>query len=165
MRTAPVLGLALLALTACGFGSDERDCTLIGSGSGVNVDIAAPDASRVASASVRVCWDRTCRTARLALRPSTTTVPQGCDGEAPDAACAASASPDGGRNGFARVADLPESPVQVTLTLRDQHGRALLDQGVRLTPKATYPNGPHCGRGGTQAGVTVANGRATARTR
>ncbi|QKG18809.1 putative secreted protein [Actinomadura verrucosospora] len=160
-----MLGLALLALTACGFGSDERNCTLIGSETGINADITGPDASRVASASLRVCWDGTCRTARLVLRPSATTVPRGCDGEAPDAVCAASASPDGGRYGFARVADLPESPVQVTLTLRDRRGRAFLDQGLRLTPKATYPNGPHCGRGGTQGALTVANGKATARAR
>ena len=153
------LGAALLVLTACGSEDRVHECALVFSPSGISVDIAAPDVSRVASATVRVCWNGTCSTKRLVLRPSSTTVPLGCDGSA----CAASASPDGGQHGFAAITDLPESPVQVTLTLRDRHHRAFVDQELRLTPKATRQDGPHCGKQGVQAALAVTNGRLTAR--
>ncbi|MEU8796916.1 hypothetical protein [Spirillospora sp. NPDC048819] len=160
------LGGALLALAACGSGGlgAERPCTAIGSSPGLSVSVKPPDASRVASASLRVCWDgTTCREPTIELRPSSTTVPMGCDGDGPDAACAASASPDGGKTGFAQVEGLPKSPVQVTLTLRDAQGRTLVDRRVDVTPAATFPNGEHCGEGGPQAALTVADGTVTVR--
>ncbi|MFG2086676.1 MULTISPECIES: hypothetical protein [unclassified Spirillospora] len=158
-------GAALLALAACGSGGlgAGRPCTAIGSPAGLSVSVKAPDASRVTSASVRVCWDGTCREPRIELRPSSTTVPMGCDGDEPDGTCGASASPDGGSTGFARVEGLPKSPVQVTLTLRDARDRTLVDRRVDVTPKATFPNGEHCGEGGPQAALTVAGGTVTVR--
>ncbi|QFG25594.1 hypothetical protein [Actinomadura sp. WMMB 499] len=137
-------------------------CPAIGSPSGVSVDVRPPEAARVASASLRVCWDGACRTPPITLRPSSTSVPMGCDGDGPDAACGASASPDGGRTGFAPVPDLPERPVDVEITLRDDGGGELLAETLRVTPKATYPGGPDCGKGGPQARMTVADGRVTA---
>lgn len=160
---AAALGAALLALAACGSESPPRECPLVFSPTGIGVDIAAPDASRVASASMRVCWNGTCVTKRLVLQPSSTSVPLGCHGTGPDAVCSASASPDGGRHGFAAIADLPKSPVQVTLTLRDRHHRVFVDQELVVTPKATLHNGPQCGPEGVQAALTVKNGKATAR--
>lgn len=159
------LGAALLALAACGSGGlgAGRPCTAIGSSPGVSVSVEPPDASRVTSASLRVCWDTTCREPRIELRPSSTAVPMGCDGDGPDAACAASASPDGGKRGFAQVQGLPKRPVQVTLTLRDARGRVLVDRRVDVTPAATFPNGEHCDEGGPQAALTVADGRVTVR--
>ncbi|MGP4027692.1 hypothetical protein [Actinomadura sp. 3N407] len=159
------LGAALLALAACGTGGlgAERPCTAIGSSPGLSVSVKAPDAARVASASLRVCWDGTCREPRIELRPSSTAVPMGCSGEGPDAVCGASVSPDGGKTGFAQVQDLPKRPVQVTLTLRDAQGRTLVDRRVDVTPKATFPNGEHCGEGGAQAALTVAHGTVTTR--
>ncbi|GAA0232718.1 hypothetical protein GCM10009527_031570 [Actinomadura nitritigenes] len=160
-RTA-ALGAVLLALAACGSENGARPCALVYSPTGISIDIAAPDASRVSSASIRACWGGTCRTRHVALHPSSTSVPLGCDGDGPDSACGASASPDGGRHGFAAITDLPASPVQVTLTLRDRHHRAFLDQELRLTPKPAHPDNPHCATG-VQAALTVANGQATAR--
>ncbi|MGI5330499.1 hypothetical protein [Actinomadura nitritigenes] len=160
---AAALGAALLALAACGSENGARECTLVYSPTGIGVDIAAPDATRVASASMRVCWNGTCVTTRLVLQPSSTSVPLGCHGDGPDAVCSASASPDGGRHGFAAVADLPKSPVRVTLTLRDRHHRAFVDQELVLTPKATLHNGPRCGPEGVQAALTIKNGKATPR--
>ncbi|HEU5032402.1 MAG TPA: hypothetical protein VFV01_46310 [Spirillospora sp.] len=155
------LAAALLALTACG--SDDHVCALLFSPTGVSVDVAAPDASRIASASLRVCWDGTCRTKALDFRPSSTSVPLGCDGDGPDSVCEASASPDGDQHGFASITDLPESPVQITLTLRDRHRRAFVDQGLLVTPKAVRRGDSDCGEQGVQAALTVTNGRLAAR--
>lgn len=157
------LGAALLVLAACGSENHPHACALVFSPTGISVDVAAPDASRIASASLRVCWDGTCRTKELGFRPSSTTVPLGCDGDGPDSVCRASASPDGGQHGFAAITDLPESPVQVTLTLRDRHRRAFVDQELLVTPKATRADGPGCGPQGVQAALTVTNGRLAAR--
>ncbi|MFD0686540.1 hypothetical protein [Actinomadura fibrosa] len=168
MATLPkalALPAALLALAACGSGTlgAERPCTAIGSAPGIGLSVRAPDAARVSSASLRVCWDGTCREPALELRPSSTAVPAGCDGDGPDAACGAVSSPDGGKTGFAQVTGLPKAPVRAVLVLRDARGRTVLDRRIDLTPKATFPNGPHCGEGGPQAALTVAGGRMTVR--
>ncbi|NDU72612.1 hypothetical protein GWI34_08220 [Actinomadura sp. DSM 109109] len=166
MRPSPrTLSLitALLALTACGSegGGAGRTCTAIGSDPGLN--LVVPDGSRAASASLRVCWDGTCKEPPIELAPTSKAVSAGCDGDGPDAACGASASPDGGKSGFARIKGLPTSPVQVTVRLLDAEGRAYLAQRLDVTPKATFPNGPDCGAGAPQAVLTAADGRVTAR--
>ncbi|WP_433468173.1 hypothetical protein [Spirillospora sp. CA-128828] len=165
LRTAVTLGTALLALAACGTGGGGagRECTLIGSMPGLSVVVPAPEGARVASAHLRVCWGGTCQEPRLELRPTSKTVSTGCDGDEPDDACGASASPDGGMSGFAHVEGLPKTSVKVTLTLRDAQGRKYLGKRVDVTPKTTFPNGPHCGEGEPQAVLTVANGQITPR--
>ncbi|WP_149257671.1 hypothetical protein [Actinomadura sp. K4S16] len=161
-RAVP-LAAALLALAACGSEGDGagRLCTLIGTDPGVSLVI--PDGSRAASASLRVCWDGMCQEPRIELGPTSKTVSTGCDGDGPDAVCGASASPDGGKRAFARVEGLPKAPVRVTLKLRDAEGRTFVDERLDVTPKATFPNGRHCPEGAPQVGLTVANGRVTAR--
>ena len=158
---AGALCIALLALAACGTGRGA-ECTLLGSSPGVRVDVKAPDASRVASASLRVCWNGVCHEPEIELRTSTTMVPMDCDGDEPDAACGASASPDGGKTGFALVEGLPKTPVRVTLTLSDAQGRTVVEESVDATPKATFPNGRDCGEGPPQAELTVAGRTVTA---
>ncbi|QXJ25013.1 hypothetical protein AGRA3207_006445 [Actinomadura graeca] len=160
-----VLAGAMLALAACGSESagSGRPCTLVGAVPGVSVDVRPPFAARVASVSLRVCWDRACQSPRVELTRTSKAVSAGCDGEGPDAACGASMSPDGGQGGFARVEGLPRTPVQAFLVLRDGRGRRLLDRRVDLTPRVTFPNGPHCGEGPPQAGLVVADGRVTVR--
>ncbi|GAA4323067.1 hypothetical protein [Actinomadura luteofluorescens] len=157
------LTAALLALAACGgeAGGADRPCTLIGSEPGLNLIV--PDGSRLAAASLRACWGGKCQEPRIRLNPTSKSVSTGCDGDGPDAACGASASPDGGKAGFARLDGLPEAPVQVTLKLRDAKGRTYLTHRLDVTPKATFPNGPHCGRGAPQAVLTVVNGQVTVR--
>lgn len=155
-----VLGAVLFALAGCG--AEGVECTAIGSPAGVSVDVRAPDAARVASAALRVCWGGSCREPAIELRPSSVTVPLGCEGPEPDAACGASASPDGGKTGFAPVKGLPKTPVQVTLTLSDARGGTLVEQSVRVTPEATFPNGEDCAEGGPQVALTVAGGAVTA---
>lgn len=162
-RKALALGAMLFTLAGCGSqkAGAERQCTEIGSSPGLSLDVRAPYAARVASASLKVCWDRTCRTPMVELRPSSRAVSSGCGGDGPYAVCGASASPDGGKTGFAQLTGLPKAQVEATVVLRDARGRTLLDRRVGLTPKATFPNGPGCGEGAPQAGLTVADGRMT----
>ncbi|XVQ13352.1 hypothetical protein ACQP1W_12690 [Spirillospora sp. CA-255316] len=162
---AAALACGLAVLTACGGGSSsgERPCTMIAARQGVGLDIPAPYAAKVAEATMQICWNGTCREPEVHLTGTGKTVPQGCTGDGPDAACGASSSPDGGKHGFADVADLPASPVQVTVTLRDAEGERLLRQKVDVTPHATYPNGRHCGKGDPQAGLVVRDGEVTVR--
>jgi hypothetical protein len=161
-RAVP-LAAALLALAACGSEGvgAERPCTLIGSEPGVS--LVVPDGSRAASASLRVCWKGTCQEPRIELGPTSTAVSTGCDGDGPDSVCGATASPDGGKRGFARIEGLPEAPVRLTLKLRDADGRTFVDERLDVTPKATFPNGRHCPEGAPQVVLTVANGRVAAR--
>ncbi|MFG1999561.1 hypothetical protein ACGFNU_10485 [Spirillospora sp. NPDC048911] len=149
---------SLAAVTACGTGlaAEDRPCTAIGSREGVSLDIKAPYAAKVASASMRICWNGTCRTSTVELMGSSTTVPQGCTGDAPDDSCGAVASPTGDKNGFAEVTGIPKSPVQVTVDLRDASGERLLSKRLDVTPRATFPNGPECGEGRPQTGIVVA---------
>ncbi|URN02210.1 hypothetical protein LUW74_01645 [Actinomadura madurae] len=161
LSRAVTLGAAALALAACGAGGEGagRPCTAIGSMPGLRLAVPAPDAARIDTASLRVCWNGECREPRIELHPTSTTVSTGCDGDEPDAVCGASASHDGGKAGFAQVEGLPKEPVRVTVKLRDADGRTVLDQSLDVTPKATFPNGPGCGEGRPQAVLTVANGR------
>ncbi|MEO3828668.1 hypothetical protein [Actinomadura sp. B10D3] len=165
LSRAVTLGAATLALAACGTEGDGagRTCTAIGSMPGLRLAVPAPDAERIDSASMRVCWNGECREPLIELHPTSTAVSTGCDGDEPDAACGASASPDGGKAGFAQVEGLPKQPVRVTVRLRDAEGRTVLDKSLDVTPKATFPNGPGCGEGRPQAVLTVAGGRVAVR--
>ncbi|MFC9974987.1 hypothetical protein ACFVH6_29215 [Spirillospora sp. NPDC127200] len=152
------LALAAAALAACSPAGPDGGCTAIGSPVGIGLDIAPADAARVSTAALRICWDGACRTAEPVLAPSGSAMPGDCDAGDPDAPCAASASPTGGKHGFADVPQLPETPVQVTVTLRDASGARLLERTATVTPKRTYPNGPDCGSGGPQAQLKVSGG-------
>lgn len=159
-----VIGAAVAALAACGQAGagGERVCTEIGAPSGLRVAVAPSDAADAASASLRVCWDGTCRDVSLDLAPQSVSVPMGCEGDDPDAVCSASASPDGSKGGFAPVEGLPKQPVRVVFALLDSGGRTILTQDLGVTPEATYPNGEDCPEGGAQAALTVAGGKVTA---
>lgn len=143
-------------VTGAGCGT-ETFCTLELMPQGIRVEVRPPDAARVGSASLQVCWDGVCREPRIDLGPSATSVPQGCDGDGPDAVCSASASPDGGKTGFAEVEGLPREPVEVRIVLRDGGGAAVLEKRLRVTPEggdADCPQGP-------QARLVVAGGDVT----
>lgn len=165
LSRAVTLGAATLALAACGSEGDGagRACTAIGSMPGLRLAVPAPDAARVASAHLRVCWNGECREPEIELTPTSKSVSTGCEGDEPDAVCGASASPDGGKAGFARVEGLPKAPVQVTVELRDAAGRTVVGKSLDVTPKATFPNGPDCGEGHPQAVLTGVLGQISAR--
>lgn len=160
-----VLVVALAAVTACGsqIGTGERPCTAIGARQGVGLRIEPPYARRVAGAEMKVCWNGRCRTVETRLEPATAALPGKCPDGGPDTACGATMSPTGGKTGFADVPDLPKAPVQVTLVLRDGTGKPILDERLDVTPRGTFPNGPHCGEGAPQANLTVTDGRVTSR--
>ncbi|MEU5878429.1 hypothetical protein [Spirillospora sp. NPDC047279] len=156
---------SLAAVTACGTTSPSggRPCTAIGSREGVGLDIRAPDAARVDSATMTICWNGTCRTSRVELTASSAAVPGECPDGPPDGVCGASASPTGDKNGFADVQGLPKAPVKVTVDLRDAAGDRVLRRTLDVTPHATYPNGRKCGEGRPQAQLTLAGGRLSVR--
>jgi hypothetical protein len=162
---AVALGTGLLFLSACGTGafSEGPPCTLIDARQGIGLDIKAPDAAKADAAALRICWNGTCRDEQLTLNDTSKSVPQGCTGDRPDDVCGASSSPDGGKYGFADMTDLPKTPVQVTVTLRDAKGERLLRQKIDVTPHVSSPNGKACGAGAPQAGLVVSGGKVTVR--
>jgi hypothetical protein len=151
MRSLAAVALTLTVLTAC---SSHHPCTLVGAETGVSLEIDPPFAARVARASMTVC-PGACRPADVDLFPATTASPAGSS----DGTCGASAVRTGGMHGFGRVPALAKTPVRVSVVLWDAAGARVLDGGVTVTPKAVYPNGPHCGEAGPQARVVVAGGR------
>jgi hypothetical protein len=143
--------MVLTVLTAC---APDRECTLIGTPTGVSLEIEPPFAARVARASMTVC-PGACRAADVGLFPSTTASPGGCS----DGTCGARAVRTGGMHGFATVPGLAKRPVRVSVVLWDAAGARVLTGSVTVTPKGLFPNGPHCGEAGPQARVVVAGGR------
>lgn len=145
---APLAAVLLLTCAACG---GEVECTAIGTPVGVGVTVRAPLAARAQEAEVEICWDGSCRRARIELLAGTRASGQDCSG----GTCAATAVPTGDKHGFAGVAGLPARPVEIRLTLRGEGSRPLLEGKVRATPKERYPHGPRCGAGGPNTTVTV----------
>lgn len=151
---------ALSVLGGCGSAaSSGRPCTEIAAAVGLALDIRPPLAAKVADATMKVCVDGACRTPEIHLAPTTKAGKQTCSGNDPDDTCGVSVVRTGGKYGFAPVPGLTKRPARVSVVLRDGSGKRLLDQRIVVTPKAVFPNGPHCGEGGPQAGVIVENGR------
>ncbi|NUU23921.1 MAG: hypothetical protein HOV68_20825 [Streptomycetaceae bacterium] len=146
---APALAVALVA--ACSNPSPAHECTLVGTAPGITLEIRDPLASQVADAQARVCRNGACRDTSVRLMPSTGVGATTCSGDI----CAAAATPRPARHGFLALQDATETPVQLTLTLRDASGAQLAAHTVTVTPKATYPNGRDCAPGSPQAAVLV----------
>ncbi|MFJ8083285.1 hypothetical protein ACIQ6Y_22100 [Streptomyces sp. NPDC096205] len=163
-RRAAVRALAVSALaaqTACGvLGGDTHPCTLIGSPSGIGVEIAPSLARTAAAADLTACWDAVCRTTALRLREDPAPVADDpvmtTESAAPPATPpTAEATERPVRPGFAELDDLPAGPVRVTLELRGDRGRTVLERRTTVTPQVTYPNGRDCSPGGRQAQVAL----------
>ena len=75
-------------------------------------------ATSLTGLALRVCWDGACKDYDVDLSPGSDTVDQGCDGNEPDAACSATAVPNGTLVGFVTVPALPAGEVLVGATLR-----------------------------------------------
>ena len=144
----------LLVVTGCS--APEIACTQIGAPSGVSVTVDADIAPGVEALQVSACWGGTCTTRPVELNPGYDSIDQGCDGTQPDAACSASASPNGTLVGFLDVADLPvgQITVRATAQLADRK-RAFADASV--TAETVYPNGPNCPGAGNQVKVTISD--------
>ncbi|MDX3105640.1 hypothetical protein ACIBO5_13395 [Nonomuraea angiospora] len=135
------LAVLALAVTLCGC-QGEQGCTLIGTRVGVQVDVAAPLASRVVAAKLKVCQAGRCTEPKLELFPSD----------------------QGGKYGFGDVGGLRKEWATVRLRLTDAAEKEVLDRTIDVTPKGRFPNGPQCGEGGPNAQVEV-NGEGRMRER
>jgi hypothetical protein len=142
--------LLLACLTACSYG--QAPCTLRAGLEGVHVEVDQAVAARAGHLAMEVCWDGACRRSSGELMPSTRVTGHTCEGEA----CSATAVRTGGKFGFGTISGLPKRPVEVRLTLGDGGSEPVLTRTIRVTPRATFPNGPDCGEGAPQVTLTVA---------
>jgi hypothetical protein len=149
-----LVAAALLCLTSCGGSGPDRACTLIGSLAGVRVSVVKELAPKVRSVRLTVCWSGSCQEHPVDLQPGSVTVDQGCSGSGPDAACSATAVPDGTSVGFVEITDLPDGPITVSAT-GVRAGKTVGWPEVTVPTVLTEPNGPGCGGGARQAAVTV----------
>ncbi|MFE9203795.1 hypothetical protein [Micromonospora sp. NPDC007230] len=147
--------LILTTLTGCATTAETRACPLIATPKGIGINVAAAIAERVDSAEMAVCWDGSCRTRPVTLRPSSRTIDDGCTGSGPDAVCVAQDEATGEKAGFADVPDLPSRPVEVTVTLTDSAGTRIVDQTLMLDPKMVEPPGGDCGGNRPQGRIAV----------
>lgn len=147
---------ALLLVAGCGASAGsggEQACTAIGTRVGIGVDIAAGPPAE--AATLEACWGGSCRTYPVELFASTVATDTTCTGDGPDDVCSAEVKPTGGKHGFADIPDLPEQPVEVTLTVTGEGGERLAHRTLDVTPSPQYPNGPDCPPGGPQANLVV----------
>lgn len=149
IRALVTIGLALAVTTACA--ATETTCTLIGSASGIGVDLAPAIAAKVVAGELTLCWEGACETDQLDLAPSTTAGDSTCEGEV----CSARAQETGGEHAFVTVPDLPGTRVEATLRLTDRSGTTAVEHTLDVTAEPTYPNGPDCGAGGLQQQLQV----------
>lgn len=151
-----VLGLvAVLLLGGCT--RPEVACTELASPPGVSVVVDREAAHGVTRLTLTVCASGSCRDHPVPLAAGSDTIDQGCDGTDPDAACSATASPNGTLVGFAPVEDLPAGPVEVGARIT-RSGRTTTLPRIGLVAAPTFPNGPACPVGGNQAALRVTTG-------
>jgi hypothetical protein len=146
------IALAVALLTGCTAG--PQPCTAIGSAPGVTVTVDAAAADDVTGLELTICWEDSCRDAPVELRPGSDSVDQGCDSDGPDAACSATAVPNGTLVGFADVEGLPAGPIKVRAVMIKNGAERQLPE-VTVMAAVTYPNGPDCGAGANQAKITI----------
>jgi hypothetical protein len=158
LRNSLVALAAVTTLSGCAARAGvTQACTQIGVPVGVNVEVRAPLAQDVRTATLKVCWDGKCVTPPLELHASSVTDDTTCIGNRPEDSCSAqmsSAQTNGNadKSGFASIPDLPARPVEATLTLDGTQPR---QSEIRLHPKMHFPNGSLCPGGGPQAGLVV----------
>lgn len=144
--------LAVALLTGCTSG--PQPCTAIGSAPGVTVTVDATTAAEVTGLELTICWEDSCRDAPVELSPGSDSVDQGCDSDGPDAACSATAVPNGTLVGFADVEGLPAGPIKITAVLIKDATRKPLPEATVMAA-VTHPNGPDCPAGANQAKITI----------
>ncbi|MBE1484829.1 hypothetical protein [Plantactinospora soyae] len=152
-RSVVIAALILTAMSACTRTSGET-CYLIDVPRGIGITVDAAIAERVDTAEMTVCWNGSCQTPPVVLRPSSGSVDEDCTGSGPDAVCAARAEPTGEKAGFANLPDMPSSPVEVTVTLTDQAGDRIVDRTLTLDPKMVDSPG-ECGGMRPQGQIAV----------
>ena len=144
--------MGLLICAACG-DSQVTSCTDIGAPSGVNVTVDRQIAADVHSLTLTICWAGDCLDHLADLVPGADSVDQGCNGSGPDAACSATAVPNGSKIGFV-PAELPTGKITIETTVV-QNGRQRTFGPLEVDARTTYPNGPMCPAAGNQATITL----------
>jgi hypothetical protein len=143
--------MGLLICGACE--GSEVACTDIGAPSGVNVTVDRQIATDLHSLTLTICSEGDCLDHLADLAPGADSVDQGCDGSGPDAACSATAVPNGSMIGFV-PAELPAGKITIETTVV-RNGRQRTFGPVEVDARTTYPNGPMCPAGGNQATITL----------
>ena len=152
--------VAALALAGCGAdaASPPKACTQMAARLGIGVHVGAQLSDSVRTAHLTVCQRGKCRQESVELRPSKTSIDQGCDG----GVCGAKASPTGQLHGFAYLPKLTTTKAQVRLVLRGESGESekkghvpVLDRQITVDPELVHPNGPDCGGEAPQANLTI----------
>jgi hypothetical protein len=143
--------MGLLICGACG--GSQVACTDIGAPSGVNVTVDRQIAADVHSLTLTICWSGDCLDHLADLVPGADSLDQGCNGSGPDAACSATAVPNGSKIGFV-PAELPTGKITIETTVV-QNGRRRTFGPLEVDARTTYPNGPMCQAGGNQATITL----------
>ncbi|WP_326549775.1 hypothetical protein [Micromonospora sp. NBC_01813] len=134
-------------LAGCAGTSGGEACRLVGVQTGIGLRIAGPVAEQFTTVEMVICRGATCQTQQVTLLPSSTVTDNGCAAGGPDAVCSADAVATGDKVGFVSVADLPSSPVEVTLSLADVTGAEFVAETVTLTAKQVDVPGGGCGSG------------------
>lgn len=146
MRAVP--WIAAVAAIAAGCTGPEVACPSIGYLIGVGLSIPSP--AGISRATLEACWRGHCVTRPVRLFPETGAGATTCVGAGPNGSCGTSMVPTGGFRGFADIPDLPAEPVRVTVRFDDG-----VPHTADVTPTATEPYGPACGRSGPQAQLVV----------
>jgi hypothetical protein len=128
-------------------------CTAIGAPSGVNVTVENEIAGQVRKVTLTICHADDCQDHPVDLIPGSDSVDQGCTGTGPDAACSATAVPNGSKVGFVQ-AELPVGTLKISATVI-RAGKPQRLGPIDVEAKATYPNGPSCPAGGNQTKITI----------
>ena len=147
------LGAACLVLLAGCSPVEVTACTEIGAPSGVNVTVEKEVAKQVRSVILTICYQGDCQDHPVQLIPGSDSVDQGCTGSGPDAACSATAAPNGSKVGFVQV-ELPSAKLKVSaMIIRTGTPHKL--SPIEIEAKTTYPNRPNCPAGGYQTKITI----------
>ncbi|MEW2500304.1 hypothetical protein AB0878_07460 [Amycolatopsis sp. NPDC047767] len=139
MRRHLAVAVLLLSLAACS--PPPLMCPAIAAPDGLAIDVPAGQFSR---AEVTACWSGHCTRRQVELQNATTAGPTTCTATA----CAASATPTGGRYGFVEIPGLPAAPVEVELAF--DGGRP-----QRTTVHPSTPKASRCGEPGVQVHLVV----------
>jgi hypothetical protein len=149
----PVLRVAGLVLLASCSSPEDTPCTEIAAPSGVNVTVEKLVAAEIRSVTLTICQGSDCQDHLVKLMPGADSVDQGCSGTGPDAACSATAVPNGSKVGFVEV-QLPAGKINISATT-SRRGRDQKLGSIEAEAKVTHPNGLNCPAGGNQAKVII----------
>ncbi|WP_130343434.1 hypothetical protein [Herbihabitans rhizosphaerae] len=128
-----MLSVAGALIVGCDAGT-EHVCPAVATITGIGVDI---EPSLADHATIRACWADRCReqAVQMFTPPATTQMA-------------------GRKWGIAILPDMPDAPIDVTLTVYTADRQPVVHERLTIDPVMSYPHGPECG-GAAQAGLVV----------